>query len=75
MSTMELFPRFSSDGPYIAIRNQMAKELIQHINWYIERGDKVSQPEKYHQMIVDFTRALVRIAKLDNNWHIINREL
>ena len=61
-----LFPRFHSDGPYIAIRNQMAKELAENIKWHDNLG--IAQPLLYQQMIVDFTIALVKISKLNEDW-------
>jgi len=65
-----LFPIFGSNGPYRAIRDKMVAELITHIECYIARGDKVNQPLHYQQMIVDFTIALVRIARLERDWYL-----
>jgi len=74
-----LFPRFKSDGPYIAIRNKMFTELCEAINWYSAVSEhtglvrNLSEPEAYQQMIVDFTIALVRISRFNEKWWSENR--
>lgn len=74
-----LMPIFEHQSPYTIVLNRMSEELIEHIRWFGPDEDgKIRQfylVEGYQQMIVDFAIAVIRIAKLHQQYQLSRRSL